>query len=441
VAIVQTDIKRVLAYSTISQLGYMMLGMGVGAWIAALFHLLTHAFFKALMFLGSGQVIEGCHHEQDMRNMGGLIRKMPVTAITFLVGVFAIAGVGIPAVWMPGHLPFGLGGYFSKDEILAVAWSRAYGQQHQVEKADCVNEGLEDAPTDPEDHAHPLTAVTAVAPGQRSSHAGAAPSIQNPKSKIQNSHLPAWLFWIPIAIAYVTPFYMLRAWWLTFMGKPRDEHVYAHAHESPLMYFPLVVLAFGTFFSSYLLFRPMVAAAAPAPFLTALYDGEAAQAAEAHGALIDHQAHKALAPIVGFAFVLGFVAAWLIYRNGLAVAQRLATALRPLHTVLVHKFYFDELYGLLLVGGTMTLKTICYAFDKYVIDGLVDLSAWITERLSRFSGVVLDAGVVDGAVNGVGRGTLQLGSLVRRPQVGRIRNYVLFAAGGVTALVLWMAFA
>jgi len=108
VAIVQTDIKRVLAYSTISQLGYMILGMGLGAWIGALFHLLTHAFFKALMFLGSGQVIEGTHHEQDMRNMGGLWRKMPVTCATFLVGVLAIAGAGIPAVWMPGHLPFGL---------------------------------------------------------------------------------------------------------------------------------------------------------------------------------------------------------------------------------------------------------------------------------------------------------------------------------------------
>jgi NADH-quinone oxidoreductase subunit L len=385
VAIVQTDIKRVLAYSTISQLGYMMLGMGVGAWIAALFHLLTHAFFKALMFLGSGQVIEGCHHEQDMRKMGGLIRKMPVTAITFLVGVFAIAGVGIPAVWMPSHLPFGLGGYFSKDEILAVAWSRVFGHEH----------------------------------------AGLSP----------------WLFWIPIAMAYVTPFYMMRCWWLTFMGQPRDEHVYAHAHESKLMYLPLVVLAAGTFFAGYYLFRPMVADAAPQPFLTAAFDGVAEETEAAHGTLIDHGAHRALAPIVGFAFAGGFVLAWLIYRRGLTVGEKLAKALRPAYAVLVHKFYFDEVYGLVLVGGTMALKSLCYAFDKYVVDGLVDLSAWITERVSRFSGVVLDAGVVDGAVNGVGRGTWLLGGMVRSPQVGRIRNYILFAAGSVTVVVLWMAFA
>ena len=433
VAIVQTDIKRVLAYSTISQLGYMILGMGVGAWIAALFHLLTHAFFKALMFLGSGQVIEGCHHEQDMRKMGGLRRKMPVTCWTFLVGVLAIAGAGIPAA----H--FGLGGYFSKDEILAVAWHRVYGAAH---------EGV----SEPQAPARGLAGPGAPAAGHGAGIEGSrdqginvpghASAIQNPKSKIQNpAHLPPWLFWIPVIIAYVTPFYMMRCWWLTFMGRPRDEHVHAHAHESKLMYLPLVVLAAGTLFASYYLFRPMVAAAAPQPFLTLAYDGEAAEAAHAHGASIDHGAHRALVPIVGFAFVAGFLAAWLLYRRGLALAERVARTLRPLHTLLVHKFYFDEVYGLFLVGGTMIIKAVCYAFDKYVIDGLVNLSARVTERVSRFSGVVLDQGAVDGAVNAVGRGTWELGGLVRRPQVGRIRNYILFATGGVAVLVLWLVLA
>ena len=414
VSIVQTDIKKVLAYSTISQLGYMMLGMGVGAWIAALFHLLAHAFFKALMFLGSGQVIEGCHHEQDMRKMGGLIRKMPVTAVTFLVGVLAIAGVGIPAVWMPGHTPFGLGGYFSKDEILAVAWHRVYGENHGENE---------------------------VAPGAE---------IQNPKSRIHNAEAAALrpeprtlnplLFWIPVLMAYVTPFYMMRCWWLTFMGKPRDHHVHEHAHESPLMYVPLVVLALGTFVSSYYLFRPLVAAAAPHPFLTVSYDGAAAEAAEAHATMISHGAHAALATRVGLAFAVGFVLAWLIYRKGLAVGEKLAVALKPAYTVLVHKFYFDELYGFVLIGGTMALNAISYAFDKFVVDGLVNLSAFVTERLSWFSGMIVDQGVVDGMVNGVGRGTWTLGGLVRSPQVGRIRNYILFAATGVAVVVLWIAF-
>jgi NADH-quinone oxidoreductase subunit L len=372
VAIVQTDIKKVLAYSTISQLGYMILGMGMGAWIGALFHLLTHAFFKALMFLGSGQVIEGCHHEQDMRRMGGLWRKMPVTAVTFLVGVLAIAGVGIPMAGL------GIGGYFSKDEILAVA-------HHRMSAGD----------------------------------------------------VPGWLFWIPVAIAYVTPFYMMRCWWLTFMGRPRDEHVHEHAHESKLMYVPLVVLAVGTVVASYWLFRPMVAEAVPHAIRMETYDGGHHPE---HGAPIDHETHEAVTVAVGGAFVVGFLLAWLIYRGGLDLASRIARALRPAHTLLVRKFYFDELYGLVFVGGVMVLRGLSYLFDRLVVDALVNASARATERMARFSGETLDDQGVDAAVNAVGESTWWLGDLVRRPQVGRVRNYILFAAGGAAIVVLLVAY-
>jgi len=118
IAIAQDDIKRVLAYSTISQLGYMMLGLGVGAWFAGFFHLLTHAFFKALLFLGSGAVIIACHHEQDMKKMGGLAHHMPVTFWTFVIGTLALAGAGIPGL-------LGLSGFHSKEMILAAAWMQA----------------------------------------------------------------------------------------------------------------------------------------------------------------------------------------------------------------------------------------------------------------------------------------------------------------------------
>jgi NADH-quinone oxidoreductase subunit L len=119
VAVVMTDIKKVLAYSTVSQLGYMMLSLGVGGWTAGLLHLLTHAFFKALLFLGSGSVIYGCHHQQDMLKMGGLYPKMKITAITMLIGVLAIAGIPL------------FSGWYSKDEILAGAFGFAMkNQQH-----------------------------------------------------------------------------------------------------------------------------------------------------------------------------------------------------------------------------------------------------------------------------------------------------------------------
>src|SRR6266511_1249674 len=117
IAVVMTDIKKVLAYSTVSQLGYMMLALGVGGWVAGLFHLVTHAFFKALLFLGSGSVIYGCHHQQDMLKMGGLYPKMKITALTMLVGVLAIAG--IPA----------FSGWYSKDAIVAQAMG--FAAQHR----------------------------------------------------------------------------------------------------------------------------------------------------------------------------------------------------------------------------------------------------------------------------------------------------------------------
>ena len=173
IAVVMTDIKKVLAYSTVSQLGYMMLALGVGGWVAGLFHLITHAFFKALLFLGSGSVIYGCHHEQDMTKMGGLFPKMKITALTMLVGVLAIAGIPL------------FSGWYSKDAILAQAFGFVY--------------------------VHPQHML---------------------------------LFLLPLVTAGITTFYMFRMWFMTFTGKPRDQHVYEHAHESPwLMTVPLIVLA------------------------------------------------------------------------------------------------------------------------------------------------------------------------------------------------------
>ena len=165
IAIVATDIKRVLAYSTISQLGYMMLALGLGGWIAGLFHLVTHAFFKSLMFLCSGSVIHGCHHEQEMTKMGGLWRKMPWTAFTMLIGVIAICGLAIPGFAIPGFGAIAFSGYHSKDAIIAT---------------------------------------------------GLAFISQNPQHFL--------LFLVPLITAGITAFYMFRMWYMTFAGAPRDKH-------------------------------------------------------------------------------------------------------------------------------------------------------------------------------------------------------------------------
>jgi NADH-quinone oxidoreductase subunit L len=163
----QDDIKRVLAYSTLSQLGYMVMAVGLLAGEAAMFHLFTHAWFKALLFLGAGAIIYACHHQQDMWKMGGLWKKMPITAITFAIGTAALVAV-----------PWATSGFYSKEEILAAAWD---------------------------------------------------------KNK--------FLFAIAVLVAFLTAFYMTRAFVVTFLGKSRSKDA-DHAHEvGPLMWVPLAVLA------------------------------------------------------------------------------------------------------------------------------------------------------------------------------------------------------
>jgi len=185
VALVQNDIKRVIAYSTCSQLGYMFVAAGVGAYQAAMFHLFTHAFFKALLFLGAGSVIHAMHHEQDMRKMGGLRHKIPVTFWMMMIGTLAITGVGVPFLQILG-VPIGFAGFVSKDMIIEATYA---------------------------------------------AHTGAA----------------AYAFPLLVFAAVLTAFYSWRLMFLTFYGRTRaDHHTFDHAHESPrVMLIPLIVLAVG----------------------------------------------------------------------------------------------------------------------------------------------------------------------------------------------------
>ncbi len=450
IAIVQIDIKKVLAYSTLSQLGYMIFGMGVGAWPAALFHLITHAFFKAMMFLGSGQVIEGCHHVQDMRRMGGLRKRMPVTCWTFFIGVLAIAGVGIPGA----HI--GLGGYFSKDEVLAVAYERTYNWEDRFgghEKDDGHGaEALHSAAPANDDNVLRSGKVILASGGghdEAAAHGASGGHHDDPVLAgiaAKQHKIPKWMFWLPIIIAYVTPFYMMRCWWMTFMGKPRDEEVYHHAHESPLMWAPLIVLAAGTFLSSYMMFRPQLGEAAvhatPAPLVVSV-DGEVPGSAQEELLGLSHDKakdpHAALIGIVGFAWLAGMGLAWLIYRNGLELAERIRRLpfIRFIHWCLMEKLFFDHIYDTVLVGGTKwVLAQVSRAVDTYIIDGIANLLGRGTVRIAEFSGNIMDTGGVDGLVDAIAESTQGVGEMVRQPQTGKIRNYVLF---GTTGAVLVLA--
>jgi len=396
IAVVMTDIKRVLAYSTISQLGYMILSLGIGGWVAGLFHLITHACFKALLFLGSGSVIHGCRGEQDIRKMGKLHPKMPITSVTFLIAVLAISGVPL------------LSGAYSKDAMLSAMLGFSLGHR-----------------------AHAL------------------------------------LFLLPAAGAAVTAFYMMRLYLLVFHTSARDPHVHAHAHESPkVMWVPLVFLAVLTvsigWFGS--LPQPQPAAAGEAASTagsgligliadaepkwavsypdsrvgggrSVVHEGGGAEPGAGHAGF-----HAAATLVATGAMAIGFLLAFLTYGFGWISAERTAERLRPLYLLLIHKFYFDELYRATFVAGVLKLADFGRWFDGRVLDGIADGSArWVT-RTAFFSGLIIDNKGVDGAVNGAAELALTGGNIVRKGQTGRIRTYVLTMATLVAGLIFYIGF-
>ncbi|MEA2735985.1 MAG: NADH-quinone oxidoreductase subunit [Humisphaera sp.] len=402
IAIAQTDIKKVLAYSTLSQLGYMILAMGIGSWVGGLFHLITHAFFKALLFLGSGSVINAAHHEQELPQYGGLIRKIPVTGITFDIAVLAIAGTP------------GFSGYYSKDLILANAGS-----------------------------------------------------ISTLAEQAGRSNWYWALFAFPAAIAFITPFYMTRCWMLTFWGKPRNQHVYDHAREHPVMYAPLIVLAILSVVGGYALnirellvastietkkyveaqhpgvtFRGYETAWPPydptvKPKTPEVLEGGAAPPKVETPAAATHHAPDAAGwhlvhTIVFWAFIVGIGVGVIVYWNGYWLAAPLTARgpLAPIRIWLYRRMYFDELYSLVFVSVVMGLSRLSAAFDKYVVDGLVNLAGWTVRRASTLAGLH-DKYVVDGAVNGMAELTQNVGAAVRAPQSGRIRMYVTILMAAV----------
>jgi NADH-quinone oxidoreductase subunit L len=398
IGLVQNDIKRVLAYSTVSQLGYMFLAMGVGAYAAGIFHLYTHAFFKALLFLGSGAVIHALAGEQDLRNMGGLRKHLPTTYWTFLVGAAAIAGV-----------PF-LSGFFSKDEILYRTFTS-----------------------------------------------------ENP------SRLLLWA--VGMITSLLTATYMFRLVFLAFHGErrvaaqhpahpeeeepaahvdvtqPRASHGGAHGHAHaphdapPSMAMPLIVLAIGSIFAGYIgvphalkgsnhierflepsfevsergrgselaLAGNAVQAAAGLRTVAVQETGPAhTEDAEAHGASTELM----LMALSSGVAVAGIAIAMFFWLRNPAAAEAMSRRMRGVHTLLSHKYYVDELYDAAVVQPIKLLST----------GGL-------------WKGI--DAGVIDGAVNGVGQ-TVRAGSGgLRRAQTGSIRTYAAFLFLGVVLILGW----
>ncbi|MFN3312452.1 MAG: NADH-quinone oxidoreductase subunit L [Hyphomonas sp.] len=371
VGMAQNDIKRVIAYSTCSQLGFMFFAAGIGAYEAAMFHLFTHAFFKALLFLGAGSVIHGMHHEQDMRRMGGLAKYMPLTYAAMMIGTIAIIGLGIP------HTMFGFAGFFSKDAIIESTFA-----------------------------------------------AGTAGAMFGPLA-----------FWFGLLAAFLTSFYSWRLIYMTFHGPmtphgehrdhghdlpdpeegvkgeehPADDH-HAHAHmphESPMvMLIPLALLSFGAIFAGVYFYDAFVEANNEAFWAGAIY-----RAAENDVLYQRHYVPEWVlwAPLT--VTIAGFFVATMTYFFNRGVGARVAASGGPLHALFSNKWYFDEIYQATLVRGSALLGNLFWKADKKLIDGAgPDGMAWLagagarrlakmhTGYLYHYAFLIIGAAIVFGAI-------------------------------------------
>jgi NADH-quinone oxidoreductase subunit L len=460
IAIVRFDIKRVLAYSTISQLGYMMLAIGAGSYVAGLFHLTTHAFFKALLFLGSGSVIHAFHamhahhddhghahnhehghngdhdhehdhdsdhghdhdhehgdhdhehgheHEsdfetfgipadQDMRNMGGLRHKMPTTFWTMLIATLAISGV-----------PFLFSGFYSKDAILGEVLG------------------------------------TAMAGGSVHYYI---------------------LFGVALCAAGITAFYMFRLIFMTFFGAPRNQQMYDIAEESPpSMKWPLIILAVLSIsiLGKFPINKGLLEKYAEQPHAHALASEHAMQGdrsessqfvqvgiSDAHAAEeeahddhggegghgVAHTAHNIAMILSIIIATLGIGLSYLFYYRRTFSAEAVARTFRPIYNLFWNKYYFDEFYNGVLVGFTVWGSRVLGYFDLRAVDGIVNGVGFTVRAI--FSALIgwIDNTIVDGIVNWVGQIIWSIGGRVRRIQTGMIQSYLLIILGGIVLLIL-----
>ena len=400
IGMVQNDIKRVLAYSTVSQLGYMFMAMGVGAYAAGIFHLFTHAFFKALLFLGAGAVIHALAGEQDLRRMGGLKKELPVTYWTFLIGALAIAGVP------------GLAGFFSKDEILY----RTFAGGHRVLWTVGAVTSLMTA-------FYMFRLVFMAFHGERrdvgaDAAAGHAHAHFNPADFAAKLGLD-----FSIAPSYSPPDHQASVAQgpAAAHGQNREaqsSHVHhtSHLHDAPRsMAVPLIVLAIGSVAAGYLNVPAGLGGSAflehflePSLHVPAM---EGAHAAAEHA---DHTLETVLMIVSSLIAVSGIAIAWVLYVKRPNVPSALASRFSGVYEFLVHKAYIDELY------------------DAAIVQPIKALSENVLWRA--------DARLIDGAVNGAGRIVAETGSIVRRIQTGSVRAYavsVLLGAVLIVGYYLW----
>ncbi|MFD0857745.1 NADH-quinone oxidoreductase subunit L [Roseovarius aquimarinus] len=380
IGLVQNDIKRVIAYSTMSQLGYMFVAAGVGAYSVAMFHLLTHAFFKAMLFLGAGSVIHGMHHEQDMRNYGGLRHKLPYTFGAMMIGTLAITGVGIPLTgWI------GFAGFASKDAVIESAFAATQGG-----------------------YAFWMLVIAALLTSFYSWRLMFLTFFGTPrgdKHTHQDAHESPMVMLVPLGVLAVGSVLAGAMWYSSFFGKtnevvkffggaygePAQELVEAVAERSPK--------------------------ASELHYVMESAPGEAAIYIRPENTVL-HEAHYVptwvkLSPFV--AMILGLLTALWFYIWSPGTPAKWVAAQRPLYDFLLNKWYFDEIYDVLFVQPS--------------------------KKLGNFLWKRGDGSVIDGGINGLAMGVVPFFTrLAGRAQSGYIFTYAFAMVIGIAVLVTWMTF-
>src|SRR5438552_3615410 len=423
----QYDIKKVLAYSTVSQLGFMFIGVGVGAYWAGIFHLMTHAFFKACLFLGSGSVILACHHEQDMRKMGGLREYTPITRWTYLAACVTIAGFPVasafyskdeilwkaftarglsapwigPAIYLVGTIAaLGTSFYMFRSYYMTFTGKYRGGEGHEPKE-------MEEDPHAMEAHRHAAVAdrtfdvaraaaeaLAASVPHEHGSVHGAAPVVHDEAHGGVPHESPKTMTYVLIALAAASVLAGFIFGWPAAWGGhgPRLEH--------------------------WLL--PSLPAQESVPF--------------AHA----DRSTELLFQFIGGVLVAGagWFAAWAFYaENRSTLPARLRSAFPRAWALVFNKYYVDELYQATVVGGTLLLSRALYWLDQNLIDRTVNFIGWLG-RTVAYLDAAFDKYVVDGAVNGLGSLTWNSGRALRRVQTGHIQAYLYGALGGAIAFVI-----
>ena len=412
IALGQWDIKKVLAYSTISQLGFMVAAVGSGAYVAGIFHLVTHAFFKALLFLSAGSVIlgveHGLHHvehdprlrktlkgghfdPQDMRNMGGLWSRMPRTALVYLIGTLALAGI------------FPLAGFWSKDEILFSVLKEGYPH----------------------------------------------------------------VFWLLLIAAFFTAFYMTRQIWLVFFGKPRTTPA-EHAHDNPpVILVPLIILAVLSVVGG-ALNLPYIHTFEHWLDHTLLAEGHAVEVAGAAVETVETAASSGFEGVLGVTWggldpilaigstLMALVAiglGYILYGRRYQALQSLPAAKRPddplrsiigpLFSVFENKYWVDELYWAVILNPYIALarflaQVVDWRFWHDFVHDTIILGGY--RQLTRLLAVQIDLGIIDGFANGLATAVRQLASSMRRLQTGQVRNYAFTILAGVILVMGYLLY-